>query len=35
MRVEQIYNLINTIAEENLGESIVVNEDLSNIVDIG
>lgn len=35
MRVEQIYNLINTITEENLGDSIVVAEDLSNIVDIG
>ncbi len=35
MQVEQIYNLINTITEENLGDSIVVAEDLSNIVDIG
>lgn len=35
MKVEQIYNLINTITEENLGDSIVVAEDLSNIVDIG
>ena len=35
MKVEQIYNIINTITEENIGDSIVVNEDLSNIVDIG
>ena len=35
MKVEQIYNIINTITEENIGESIVVAEDLSNIVDIG
>lgn len=35
MKVEQIYNLINTITEENLGDSIIVAEDLSNIVDIG
>lgn len=35
MKVNQIYEIINTITEENLGDSIVVNEDLSNIVDIG
>ena len=35
MKVEQIYNIINTITEENLGDSIVVNEDLSNLVDLG
>lgn len=35
MKVEQIYSLINTITEENLGDSIIVAEDLSNIVDIG
>lgn len=35
MKVEQIYNLINDITKENLGESVVVNEDLSNIVDLG
>lgn len=35
MNVEQIYTLVNTITEENLGDSIVVSEDLSNIVDVG
>lgn len=35
MKVEQIYNLINTITAENLGDNVVVNEDLSNLVDIG
>ena len=35
MKVEQIYDLMNTITEENLGETIVVNEDLSNLVDVG
>lgn len=35
MRVEQIYNIVNTITSEVLGESAVVQEDLSNIVEIG
>lgn len=35
MKVEQIYNIINTITTEALGDSIIVNEDLSNIVDLG
>ena len=35
MKVEQIYSILNTITNEMLGESIVVNEDLSNIVDVG
>lgn len=35
MKVEQIYNTLNTITEEALGDSIVVAEDLSNIVDLG
>lgn len=35
MEVQQIYELTNTIAKETLGESAVVNEDLSNVVDIG
>ena len=35
MKVEQIYSLINTVTEENLGESIIVAEDLSNLVDVG
>lgn len=35
MEVRQIYNIMNTVTGEILGESAVVNEDLSNIVDIG
>lgn len=35
MTMNQIYEIINTITTEILGESVVVNEDLSNIVDIG
>jgi hypothetical protein len=35
MKVEQIYQILNTITEENLGDSIIVAEDLSNIVDLG
>ena len=35
MTVQQIYTLINTVTSEVLGESVVVAEDLSNVVDIG
>ena len=35
MRVEQVYAILNTITQEMLGDNIIVNEDLSNIVDIG
>ncbi len=35
MQVQQIYSLVNTITGEILGSDTVVNEDLSNIVDIG
>lgn len=35
MKVTQVYEILNTITQEMLGESIVVNEDLSNIVDVG
>lgn len=35
MQVQQIYNLVNSATQEVLGESAVVAEDLSNIVDIG
>lgn len=35
MEVKQIYELMNTVTGEVLGGSAVVNEDLSNIVDIG
>lgn len=35
MKVEQVYQIANTMTKEYLGETAVVNEDLSNIVDIG
>ena len=35
MKVEQIYSIINSITSEALGESVVLAEDLSNIVDVG
>lgn len=35
MKVTQLYTLINDVTKEVLGESVVVNEDLSNVVDIG
>lgn len=35
MEVKQIYDILNTATTEVLGESVVVNEDLSNIVDVG
>lgn len=35
MKVTQLYALINSVTKEVLGESAVVNEDLSNVVDIG
>lgn len=35
MTVEQVYNIVNTVTGEALGESIILNEDLSNLVDIG
>lgn len=35
MQVTQVYNILNTITQEILGDSIIVNEDLSNIVDVG
>ena len=35
MEVKQIYQLTNTSAQEVLGESVVVKEDLSNVVDVG
>ena len=35
MEVAQIYDIVNTITKEVLGETAVVNEDLSNIVDVG
>ena len=35
MEVKQIYELMNTVTGEILGDSVIVNEDLSNIVDVG
>ena len=35
MKVSQVYDILNTITGELLGESIIVNEDLSNVVDVG
>ena len=35
MTVQQLYPLINSITQEAVGDSVVVNEDLSNIVDVG
>ena len=35
MKVEQLYPIINSISQEVLGDTVVVNEDLSNIVDVG
>ena len=35
MKVSQVYDILNTITGELLGESVIVNEDLSNIVDVG
>lgn len=35
MEVKQIYNIVNTVTNETLGNSAVVAEDLSNIVDVG
>lgn len=35
MEVKQIYNIINSVTSEVLGDSVVVAENLSNIVDVG
>ena len=35
MQVAQIYGIMNTVTSELLGDSIIVSEDLSNIVDVG
>lgn len=35
MQMTQVYDLLNTITGELLGDSVVVNEDLSNVVEIG
>lgn len=35
MKVEQVYTIVNDIAKELIGDSAVVQEDLSNVVDVG
>lgn len=35
MKVTQVYEILNTITSEMLGDSIIVAEDLSNVVDVG
>lgn len=35
MQVAQVYELMNTISQEILGESVIVQEDLSNVVELG
>lgn len=35
MKVNQVYEILNSITQEILGDSAVVNEDLSNVVEIG
>ena len=35
MQVTQVYDILNDITHEILGESVLVNEDLSNVVEIG
>ena len=35
MKVEQIYNLVNTVFTETTGQEPILQEDLSNIVDVG
>ena len=35
MKVEQIYEIVNSLTQQYIGESQVVETDLSNVVDIG
>ena len=35
MKITQLYTLVNSVTKEILGDTAVVNEDLSNVVDIG
>ena len=35
MKVSQVYELLNTVTSEILGDSALVKEDLSNVVDLG
>lgn len=35
MEIKQVHEFVNTATQESIGESVIVNEDLSNIVDVG
>ena len=35
MKVNQVYSILNTITKEQLGEQVIVNEDLSNVIEVG
>ena len=35
MKVDQVYSILNSVTNEILGDSVLVKEDLSNIVDVG
>ena len=35
MKVTQLYALVNAVTKETLGDTVVLNEDLSNVVDLG
>lgn len=35
MKMTQVYDILNTITKETFGDTVIVNEDLSNIVDVG
>mgnify|MGYP006874693582 CR=1 FL=1 len=35
MEISQVYKIVNDATSEILGDSVVLNEDLSNIVDVG
>ena len=35
MKVTQLYALVNAVTQETLGDTVVLNEDLSNVVDLG
>lgn len=35
MLMNQVYNILNDVTKEVIGDSVVINEDLSNIVDVG
>lgn len=35
MKMTQVYEILNTITKETFGDTVIVNEDLSNIVDVG